>query len=276
MSGKGIYSALSGAMAQSHQLDTIANNIANANTPGFKGDKNTFKEYLTTLEKMPDVNTVPRIPASLNSFFDMQGTDKSYVSLDGTFTDHTQGGVKATGNKLDVALEGKGFIEVLTPQGPRLTRKGTMSLNAQGVLTTTDGFPVLKRDASNAAPGAPGASDPASRTITVGGGGTITFTQQGEIYQNGESLGQLSIVEYENNEHLKKMGHSLYSITDTTIPRVLNSSTEVHQGFVETSNVNIVKEMTDMIQTSRNFESAQRVIKAYDEMDGKLINEVPK
>src|SRR4051812_5912657 len=82
LSGKGIYSALSGAMAQGQQLDTIANNIANANTPGFKGDKNAFKEYLTVLEKAPDVNTVPRVPASIESFFDMQGTDKSYVQVD--------------------------------------------------------------------------------------------------------------------------------------------------------------------------------------------------
>ena len=81
MSGKGIYSALSGAMAQGQQLDTIANNIANANTPGFKADKNAFKEYLTILEKAPDVNTVPRIPASVKSFYDMLGTDKSYVSM---------------------------------------------------------------------------------------------------------------------------------------------------------------------------------------------------
>ena len=110
MSSKGIYSALSGAMAQSQQLDTIANNIANANTPGFKGDKQTFKEYLTILEKAPDVNTVPKIPASIESFFDMQGTDKSYVVPDGTYTDHAQGGLRATGNSLDIALEGKGFF----------------------------------------------------------------------------------------------------------------------------------------------------------------------
>src|ERR1700722_3050022 len=133
-------------MAQSQQLDTIANNIANATTPGFKGDKNTFKEYLTVLERAPDVNTVPRIPASIESFYDMQGTDKSYAAVDGTYTDHTQGGVKATGNSLDIALEGKGFLEVLTPQGARLTRKGTLNLAPDGTLITTDGLPVLKKD----------------------------------------------------------------------------------------------------------------------------------
>jgi flagellar basal-body rod protein FlgF len=269
MSGKGIYSALSGAMAQSQQLDTIANNIANASTPGFKGDKNTFKEYLTILERAPEVNTVPRIPASPESFFDMEGTDKSYAAVDGTYTDFTQGGVKATGNSLDLALEGKGFIEVLSPQGPRLTRKGTLTLNAEGVLVTTDGLPVLKKDTG-------GGGDPQERTIRLSSKGNISFTGQGGIYQDGANVGDISIVEFDNNTHLKKVGNALYANTDPTIPPVPVPSTLVHQGFIETSNVNIVKEMTDMIATTRNFESNQRVIKAYDEMDSRLVNDVPK
>jgi flagellar basal-body rod protein FlgF len=268
MSSKGIYTALSGAMAQGQQLDTIANNIANANTPGFKGDKNAFKEYLTVLEKAPDVITVPRVPASTESFFDMQGTDKSYVRLDGTFTDHTQGGLKATGNPLDLALQGKGFIEIMTPQGVRYTRKGNFGMNAQGTLVTTDGgFPVLRRDDS-------GGQTPAQqRTITLEKG-AVTFTNTGDIYQNGENVGQLSVVEFANNHQLKKIGHSMYT-AEPNAAKVENGQTEIHQGFLETSNVNIVKEMTEMIQTTRNFESAQRVIKAYDEMDGKLVNDVP-
>jgi flagellar basal-body rod protein FlgF len=269
MSSKGIYSALSGAIAQGTQLDTIANNIANANTPGFKGDKQTFKEYLTVLEKAPQVNSVPTIPASIESFFDMQGTDKSYVVPDGTYTDHSQGGLKATGNSLDVALEGRGFLEVLTPQGTRLTRKGTMSMSPDGTLITTDGLPVLKKDTTG------GQATPQSRVIRLGQG-AVTFTQQGDIYQGGNNLGKLSLKEFSDNEHLKKIGNSLYAVTDATVGEVSNPQTQVHQGFVETSNVNIVKEMTDMIQATRNFESSQRVIKAYDEMDGKLVNEVPK
>jgi flagellar basal-body rod protein FlgF len=266
---KGIYSALSGAMAQGQNLDTIANNIANANTPGFKSDKNAFKEYLTVLEKAPDVNTVPNIPATIDSFYDMQGTQKSYVDVDGTYTDHAQGGFKASGNPLDIALEGKGFLEVLTPQGPRLTRKGTLSLSAEGKLITTDGLPVLKA----APPGSQATAE--SRTVTLGPD-AVTFTQQGDIYQNGQNLGKLSLVEFEDNEHLKKMGNALYINTDASVPQIVNGNTSVHQGFTETSNVNIVKEMTDMIQATRNFESNQRVIKAYDEMDSKLVNDVPK
>ena len=99
MSSKGIYTALSGAMAQSSKLDTIANNLANVNTTSFKKDRQMFQEYLTAYEKNPDVIAVPRIPASVESFYDMQGGDKSYVDSAGTYTNFDQGGLKQTGNK---------------------------------------------------------------------------------------------------------------------------------------------------------------------------------
>lgn len=265
MSSKGIYSALSGAIAQSQQLDTIANNIANANTPGFKGDRKTFREHLTILDKPPDVITVPRVPASIESFFDMQGTDKSYVGVSGNYTNFSQGGLKRTNNPLDVALEGPGFLEVLTPQGSRLVRKGIMSLSPNGTLVTSEGYPVLQKGAG-----------PAEQRIIQLGQGAVTFSNQGEIYQDGDAVANLNIVEYATTGHLKKIGHSLYASTDPLIQPIPNPSTQVKQGFIETSNVNVVKEMTDMIQTTRNFESANKVIKAYDAMDDKLVNEVPR
>lgn len=273
MGTKGIYSALSGALAQSQQLDTIANNIANANTPGFKSDKNSFREHLTILEKAPDVITVPRVPAAVESFYDMQGTDKSYVDVDGSYTDFSQGGVKATGNSLDVALEGPGFLEVLTPTGPKLTRKGSLTVNGNGLLATVEGYPVLRRDNGPVIPGAE--ADFQGRTIPVGSG-NLAITGQGDLFQNGNNIGQLSVVEFNDPKVVKKVGHSLYSVTDMTVARNPSPTTQVHQGFIETSNVNIVKEMTEMIQTQRNFESAQKVIRTYDEMDNKLVNDVPK
>ena len=117
MSSKGIYSALSGAVAQNTRLDTIANNIANVNTPAFKKEKQIFQEYLTANEKPPALSNVPRIPASIESFYDMQGGDRSYVDGAGTYVDFSQGGVKSTGNPLDMPVDGSGFFEVLTPNG---------------------------------------------------------------------------------------------------------------------------------------------------------------
>ncbi len=267
---KGIYTALSGAMAQSQALDTIANNIANANTPSFKTDTNSFKEYLTILEKEPNVIQVPKIPASIESFYDMQGTDKSFVDVAGTFTDFSQGALKTTGNNLDLAIEGKGFFEVLTPQGSRFTRKGTFSLSADGKLVTNDGFPVLRQ-------GTPGV-DPQSRVIQLPEGSkNLAVTNKGEIYSNGQQLASLSLVDFENNENIRKMGNALYAMIDPAKANMnLNPNVTVHQGFVESSNVNIVKEMTDMIAASRQFETNQKAIKTFDEMEGKLVNEVPK
>jgi flagellar basal-body rod protein FlgG len=271
---KGIYTAVSGAIAQTAKLDTIANNLANVNTPAFKRDSQIFKEYVTAYQKEPSTITVPRIPASIESFYDMNGGDKSYVDLDGTNTDFSQGFMKSTGNPLDVAIEGDGFFEVLTPQGPRLTRAGSFAVSAEGKLVTKQGYPVLSE-------GAPG-SDPAGRTIELSGNNPISISDSGEIFENNASVGKLSLVTTSNKDGLQKIGENLYSIRtninpDIT-PAVLKTSegARITQGFLEGSNVNPIREMTDMIATSRTFESTQKAIQAYDDMQKKLVTDVPK
>ncbi|MBX2988555.1 MAG: flagellar basal-body rod protein FlgF [Bdellovibrionaceae bacterium] len=269
MALKGVYTALSGAIAQSSKLDTIANNIANVNTPGFKRDELTFHEYVTAQQKEQMAMNVPRIPASIESFYDMQGGDKSYVDLKGTYTDYSQGSLRHTGNNFDVAIDGKGFFEVMTPGGVRLTRAGNFTLDGNGRVVTKDGFPVLQ-------PGADGA-DPSSRTITVNDSSNIGIGDNGEISQGGEVIGRLSVVQATNPDGLKKVGNSLYGFKDNInaeVTAVANPS--LKSGFLETSNVNIVKEMTDMITTQRVFESTQRAISAYDQMSDKLVNIVGK
>ena len=127
MSIKGLFTALSGAMAQTQKIDTIANNIANVNTTGFKKDQQTFGEYLTSYEKEPQVIQVPRVTASIESFYDMNGGDKAFVDSTGTYTNFEQGSLKFTGGKLDLALDGAGFFEVSTPAGVQLTRAGNFT-----------------------------------------------------------------------------------------------------------------------------------------------------
>src|SRR5262245_24775503 len=136
MSSKGIFSAVSGAMAQNSRLDTIANNLANVNTSAFKKDRQVFSEYLSAYEKPPDVINVPRIPASIESFYDMQGGDNAYVNPSGTYTNFAQGALRSTGSALDLAIEGRGFFEVLTPQGLRWTRGGGLQIDNSGRLVT--------------------------------------------------------------------------------------------------------------------------------------------
>jgi flagellar basal-body rod protein FlgF len=267
VSTKGIFTAVSGAMAQNARLDTIANNIANVNTPSFKKDNQIFKEYLASYERPPDVIQVPKVPAEPESFYNMQGGDKSYVETDRSYTDFKQGAVKPTGNNLDLAIEGMAFFEVGTPQGVRLTRNGSFTVDGEGRLVTKDGFPVLQ----------PGTGATNAREIRLEAGGNLRVTKNGEIFQGNNRVGSLSFISVSNVDALQKVGASNYKLNDT-VPVVINPTPEaqIHQGSLEMSNVNIIQEMTDMISTTRTFESLQKAIQAYDQMNDKLVNTIPK
>lgn len=267
MSTKGVYTALSGALAQSQRLDTIANNLANVNTPGFKKDSQVFQEFLTANEKPSEVIQAPRIPASIESFYDMQGGDKSFVDSAGTYTNFTQGSLKASGNPLDVAIDGQGFFEVATPGGVRFTRVGAFKTDGNGQLVTGDGFPVLKN--------APEGTDPSARIIRVSGAAPLVVTDSGDIFEGENNVGRISVIDVPNKDSLSKVGSSLYDFKKNAQPEIVNvQNPSLKQGFIEMSNVNIVQEMTDMISTTRTFESTQKAIQAYDSMADKLINVV--
>lgn len=258
---KGIYTAVSGAMAQSAKLDTVANNLANVNTPGFKRDGQLFREYLTSYNKEPGAVEVPRISASIESFYDHNGGDKSYVDLDGTFSDMSQGTLRPTGNKLDMAIEGEGLFEVATPEGSRYTRAGNFSVDGEGRLVTKQGFPVQKQGGGEFKFAGP----------------NVTISDNGEVFENSQSLGKLSLVKVGNRDALLKQGANLFTLKDNLDAKISQAvDAKVNQGFLEGSNVNIVREMTDMISATRTFESTQKAIQAYDQMAAKVVNEVPK
>jgi flagellar basal-body rod protein FlgF len=140
---KNIWVPLSGQIAQQRKVETIANNIANANTAGFKKDRLTFKEHLTALDKGLDDVDVPREDWSPNDFYKTQGSQNAHVKVDGSYTVHEQGQLNPTNNPLDFALHGKGFFEVLTPHGVRFTRKGNFAVSKEGELITDSGFKLL-------------------------------------------------------------------------------------------------------------------------------------
>lgn len=267
MSTKGVFTALSGAMAQNLKMNTIANNIANVNTPGFKRDAQVFQEYLTANEKPPEVIAIPKDVASIESFYDMQGGDKSFVDSKGTFTEFSQGSLKASGNPLDVSIDGPGFFEVATPAGVRFTRAGNFSLDSTGRIVTKDGYPVL----------AAGEGDPAAREIRLSGVGHLNINDEGTIFEGDNQVSRLSIVNASNLQGLNKIGNSLFAPRSGQNPQMSAiARPSLRQGFVEQSNVNIVQEMTDMIATQRIFESTQKAISAYDSMSDKLVNVVGK
>jgi flagellar basal-body rod protein FlgF len=253
-------------MAQNSRLDTIANNLANVNTTAFKKDRQVFSEYLSTYEKPSDVIQVPRVPASIESFYDMQGGDNAYVNPAGTYTNFEQGGLRATGSPLDLAIEGKGFFEVLTPEGLRWTRNGTLQIDNAGRLVNKDGHPILRE----------GQGDPAQRVMQLASR-NVTVSQRGDIFDGGNTVGRLALVDFLIPDDLQKVGNSNYTLKSTARSAALPAEeARVHQGFTESSNVNVVQEMADMIAANRVFEAAQKAIKGHDQMDDKLINVVGK
>jgi flagellar basal-body rod protein FlgF len=255
-------------------MDTIANNIANVNTAGFKRDQQTFGEYLTAFEKEQQVIQVPRVPASIESFYDMNGGDKGFVDSTGTYTNFEQGSLKSTGGKLDVALDGSGFFEISTPQGIRLTRAGNFTIDGNGQLVNKDGHAVLMENSDGVNLSAD-SENLDQRTVKFSGTQSVSISDAGEVFEGETKIGKLSVLNVTNPESLQKVGNNNYDFKPNMAPQVVAvKNPTMKQGFIETSNVNIINEMTDMIMAQRVFEGTQKAMKTYDEMADKLINQV--
>lgn len=271
---------LSGAIAQQRQVETIANNVANVNTPGFKKDQVVFKEYLAALEKGGDQQGIdlPQKEWKPEDFYRSYNAEDSFVKIDGSYTVHEQGQLAQTGNFFDNALSGPGFYEVLTPNGVRFSRNGAFSISNEGKLVTDQGFLVLSKDAPPIAT-ADGklnlATSPESRAINIGTG-RFSVSLEGEVFNGQNKVGELALTEFNDIHALRKEGNNLFINPDQKNVKVGESKTSVHQGFVEQSNVNAVGEMSNLINANRNFESIQRVIKTYDTMSAKAVNEISK
>lgn len=270
---KELWVPLSGAIAQQRNVDTIANNVANANTAGFKRDQVVFKEYLTAFEKGVEDIDLPRGEWSPEDFYRHYGAENAKVEVEGSFTDFEQGQLTPTGNPFDLALNGKGFLEVLTPQGIRYTRRTILSLSPDGTLVTDQGHPVLSKTQKEQAE-QPN-SNPQDRVIRLGQG-QFNVNLQGDIFINNQQASTLSIVEFQDPHALMKQGHSQYINKFPENLKRDDIKTSVNQGFVEQSNVNAIAEMSELIKANRQFETIQRVIKAYDNISAKGVNEISK
>ncbi len=272
---------LSGAIAQQKNVETIANNVANVNTPGFKKEQIVFKEYLAAVEgKGAEEQGVdlPQKEWKPEDFYRSYNAEDSFVKVDGSYTLHEQGQLTPTGNSFDNAISGPGFFEVLTPNGVRYSRKGSFSISNEGKLVTDQGYLVLAKDAPPVA-GADGklnlSAPPETRAITVGGS-KFSISLDGEVYSGDNKVGNLALTEFNDVHALKKEGNSLFINPDQQNIKIGDLKTAVHQGFVEQSNVNAVSEMSNLINANRTFESIQRVIKTYDNMSAKSVNEISK
>ena len=197
---KNIWVPLSGQIAQQRKVETIANNIANANTTGFKKDDVTFKEHLTALSgKNNDIN-LPRNEWTPDDFYHTDGAENAFVKVTGSYTDFSQGNLNPTGRPFDFALHGKGFFEVLTPQGVRYTRNGNFNLSKEGHMVTTNGHKLLSS----------GDGDPQSRIIAIDPKFKISVSKEGEIFNQNGNIGNLKLVEFKDPHSLRKHGDGLF------------------------------------------------------------------
>lgn len=277
---KNIWVPLSGQIAQQRKVETIANNVANANTPGFKKDQVVFKEHLTALTKGSDDIHIPNKEFSPQDFYHTHGGENAHVAIAGSYTIQDQGQLVPTNNPLDLALNGSGFMEVLTPQGVRFTRRGNFSLSKDGELVTDQGYKVLSSLEVPAeelrGPASSGLPSPEERIIRLPHNQAVTFSREGEILTRDGSMGKISVVEFSDTQALRKEGNSLFINPSEDNARRVEIKTTVNQGFIEGSNVNAVEEMSELIKAHRHFESIQKAINAYDSINGKAVNDLAK
>lgn len=246
MSG-GMYLAASGAMVQQLRLEMLANNVANINTIGYKGEKSVFR-----------VDVQDGVPAGPEGSSEVQPLSP-YAPPFYAVVDFSQGAIRQTGNPLDVAINGDGFFSIQTPEGLQYTRQGSFTLDPNGVLVTPDGFPVL------------GEGGP----ITIEAG-SLEIDMQGNVLLDGDAVDQLQLTAFDDLGVLKKAGNGRFVVTDQNIQGQTPENTTVSQGYLETANVNPVQAMTEMIETSRAFEAYQKVIQSVDEATSKSINDIGK
>ena len=221
------------------EMDITANNIANAQTSGFKAEQVMLEAY--TDSRARHVDGPNRV-----AFVDEWALGR----------DFSQGSLQSTGRPLDVALEGEGFFTLQTENGERFTRDGSFTLNANGELTTGDGSQVLDTA------GNPIFLDPAA--------GQITISETGVISQNGQPGQQLGIAVFANTSALEKVGNNNFSAPEDA-ERLVDELPAVRQGFVEGSNVRAMTEITRMMEVSRAYASVTKMIRDADELSRKAI-----
>lgn len=254
MSGD-IYMAAQGALAFEKRMEVLANNLANVNSAGYKRDEVSFQAYILSAEGQAQA-VQPPYPES--------GQAAALWIEYGSYTDFTPGAMRMTGNRFDLALNGTGFFGVQAPEGVLYTRRGNFTLNADGTLVTQEGWPVL--------------GDGGEIRVDGGGAGRkaleFSVAEDGTVSVNGNGAGRLRIENFANTAELLKTGNGYFKpASEASAPEPIENPS-VAQGFLEMSNVEAVRAMTEMIEILRGYESYQRVIRSIDDLNAKSTNEI--
>ncbi len=265
---RGLYTAATGMKAEMARTDVISNNVANANTIGFKKDRAIFKAYpeMNIHRFFDTVEIAPHKNIDKRPFIGHLGTG---VFLDEVNVKLSQGSIRTTGNAFDISIsdkvtsgqsDGNSFchmFEVETPQGIRYTRDGSFAKDAEGFLVTKEGYFVRGENGR----------------INIAQGTDFKVSKDGEIFLDGVPVARLSIVRFSSEQQPIKHGDNLYSGQPQ---RAQATEYEVLQETIEESNVNAVIEMVDLISAFRAYEANQKVIKAHDELIERAVNDIAR
>ncbi|MDO4302286.1 MAG: flagellar basal-body rod protein FlgF [Bacillota bacterium] len=243
---KGLYTAYTGMINEQHRMDVLTNNLANADTNGFKKEGATSQTFDQVLAyKIKDASEGYNLSRRI-------GINHPGVKIGEGYTDFSQGPIKTTGNTYDLALTDKGFfaVEFTNKAGEssvKYTRDGDFTLTQEGRLVTRDGDAVLDED------GQPIEIDPLK---------TAEINTSGQIIQDGRVVATIQVTDFEDYNYLERYGENYFQpiegATQTDAPA------QVYSGYLETSNISVVTEMVNMITVSRAYESNQKVITTFD------------
>ncbi len=225
----------------------LANNLANASTGGYKTDREFFGLYVSQEAQQADEEGIDGSPDQL-------------PVIEKQYTDYSQGAIRATGNPLDFALSGRGFFAVNGPTGPLFTRNGSFKLSAAGVLVTSDGMPLRNKGGG---------------TIQTRSQSPLEVSADGTVMQDGQSLGGLELVSFDEPKQLGKQGLNYFHQVDPqAVPG--GSSAEVYQGKLEGSNVGAAESSVRLISVLRQFEMLSKAINIGSDMDKQALQEVAR
>ncbi len=239
-------------LTQLERLNVVSNNIANANTTGFRRDIVVTQSFSEELTRRLDTEETSPNPNSRNV-----GKITYGVAVNNIHTDFSLGAIRPTGGALELALNGNGFFTVGDAQGQttRLTRDGSFMLSGDRHLVTAEGNYVMGENGLIQLPE-----------------GLVTINDKGQVYVGETYIDRLKLVDVENTESLRKYGDNLYNTTEQTNLTTFNGT--VQQGALESSNINTVREMVELISISRNYEANQKLIQYFDTSLGTAVTDI--
>lgn len=256
---RSLWISKTGLEANQTGMDVISNNLANTNTTGFKRTRAVFEDlmYQTIRQPGAQVGAANQLPSGLQL-----GTGVRTVATERI---HTQGNVQNTGNSMDIAIQGRGFLQVELPDGTfAYTRDGSLQVDQNGQIVTAGGYPIQ-----------PPINVPDNAlTLDIARDGTVTVTQPGAVGQTVE-IGQIELTTFINPTGLVSLGENLYAESDASGPPNfaqpgLDGAGLIMQQFVETSNVNVAEELVNMIVTQRAYDMNSKAIQTSDQMLARL------